>query len=298
MPLPTLSEFVAGPWKKACYNRYKASTRARTDSALQTQLLPEFGIKQLDQISVIEIHTWFERYSLIAPGGANRTLDILKQIFNYAIECKLIHNNPTDGLKRNPRLKLTRFLSQTEIERLHDALDAHRGHYSGRQQVDIIRLLLFTGCRKGELIRLRWSEYYGDMLYLQDSKTGARTVLLNTQSQEILARRPRISNTWVFPSYHDTSKPRSDELSLWRKVRRVADLDGVRLHDLRHTFASHAVISKVPLPVVMRLLGHSQERMTLRYAHVSDSETEAAAERIGIAIDSVLRTGSTLNVVS
>ncbi|MCY3629605.1 MAG: tyrosine-type recombinase/integrase [Bacteroidota bacterium] len=292
MPLPTFSEFVAGPWKKVCYNQCKASTRARADSALQTQLLPEFGIKQLNQISVTEIYAWFERYSLTAPGGANRTLDILKQIFNYAIECDLIQNNPTDGLKRNPRLKLTRFLSKTEIKRLHEALDAHRGHYSGRQQVDIIRLLLFTGCRKGELVHLRWSEYHGDMLHLQDSKTGARTVLLNVQSQEILARQPKISSTWVFPSYHDTSKPRSGELSLWRKVRRVAGLDGVRLHDLRHTFASHAMISKIPLPVVMRLLGHSRERMTLRYAHVSDSETEAAAERIGIALDSVLRTGS------
>lgn len=297
MRVPTLKEFVTGPWKEACYHRCKASTRIRIDSALQTQLLPEFGIKQLDQIKIAEIHAWFERYSLTAPGGANRTLDVLKQIFNYAIECGLIQNNPTNGLKRNPRLKLTRFLSRAEINRLHEALDSHRGRYSGRQQIDIIRLLLFTGCRKGELVRLRWCEYHGDTLYLQDSKTGARTVLLNTQSQEILERQPRSSNTYVFPSYHDTSKPRSDELSLWRKVRRVAALDGVRMHDLRHTFASHAVISKIPLPVVMRLLGHSRERMTLRYAHVSDSETEAAAERIGVAMESILKTGSMTNII-
>ena len=258
------------------------------DSALRTQLLPEFGLKQLDHIEPVEVLHWFESYSLTAPGGANRALDVLKQIFNYAIECGYIQNNPTNGIKRNPRLKLTRFLSRAEVDQLHEALDSHCGRDSGRQQVDIIRLLLFTGCRKGEIVHLRWSECHGDRLYLHDSKTGARTVHLNTQSQEILARQPRISNIYVFPSCHDTSKPRSNELSLWRKMKRVANLEDVRLHDLRHTFASHAVISKVPLPVVARLLGHSQERMTLRYAHVSDCETEEAAERIGIAMGAAL----------
>ena len=285
---PTLNEFVSGTWKKVCYNSCKRSTRIRIDSALRTQLLPEFGDKRLDHVGPVTILNWFERYSLTAPGGANRTLDVLKQIFNYAIECGFIQNNPTNGLKRNPRLKLTRFLSRAEIGRLHQALDSHSGRASGRQQIDIIRLLLFTGCRKGEVIHLRWSEYHGDRLYLHESKTGARTVHLNIQAQTILARQPRISDIYVFPSHHDTSKPRSNELSLWRKVKRVARLEDVRLHDLRHTFASHAVINKIPLPIVARLLGHSRERMTLRYAHVSDRETEAAAERIGSAMGSVL----------
>lgn len=291
MRSPTLNEFVAGAWKKICYDPCKKSTRVRVDSALRTQLLPEFGLKQLDHIESVEVLNWFEHYSLTAPGGANRALDVLKQIFNYAIECGLIHNNPTNGLRRNPRLRLTRFLSRAEVDQLHEALDSHRGRDSGRQQVDIIRLLLFTGCRKGEIIHLRWSEYHGDRLYLHDSKTGARTVHLNTQAQAILSCQPKVSDIYVFPSYHDTSKPRSSELSLWRKIKRVANLEDVRLHDLRHTFASHAVISKVPLPVVARLLGHSRERMTLRYAHVSDCETEAAAERIGIAMEAVLAHG-------
>lgn len=291
MRSPTLNEFVAGTWKKVCYNPCKKSTRVRVDSALRTQLLPEFGFKRLDHIESVEVLNWFEHYSLTAPGGANRALDVLKQIFNYAIECGFIHNNPTNGLKRNPRLRLTRFLSRAEIDQLHEALDSHCGRDSGRQQVDIIRLLLFTGCRKGEIVHLRWSEYHGDRLHLHDSKTGARTVHLNTQSQAILARQPEVSDIYIFPSRHDTSKPRSSELSLWRKVKRIANLEDVRLHDLRHTFASHAVINKVPLPVVARLLGHSRERMTLRYAHVCDRETEAAAERIGIAMEAVLAHG-------
>lgn len=86
----------------------------------------------------------------------------------------------------------------------------------------------------------------------------------------------------------DSSRPRSAELSLWRKIKKQARIEDVRLHDLRHTFASYAVMQGVPLPVISRLLGHSETRMTLRYAHVSDRETEAAAERIGSAIAALL----------
>lgn len=102
--------------------------------------------------------------------------------------------------------------------------------------------------------------------------------------------RQRRVGPYVFPDPNNPSAPRSSELSVWRKVRRSADLDGVRLHDLRHTFASHAVISGVPIPVVARLLGHSHVRMTLRYVHVSDRETQNAAERVGAAIALQLRT--------
>ena len=207
---------------------------------------------------------------------------------NHAIACDHLATNPTRGLLRNPRRKLTRFLSRAEVGRLHAALDAHRGRGSGRQQAEIIRLLLLTGCRKGELVRLRWSEFDEDVLRLRDSKTGPRTVFLNTQAQTILARQPRTGSTWVFPSSLDPSRPRSAELSLWPKVCRQAGLEGVRLHDLRHSFASHAVMQGVPLPVVSRLLGHLHPGMTFRYAHVGDRETEAAAERIGVAIATML----------
>ena len=288
MAAPTLRDFVTGPWKAACYDRCKWSTRRRTDSALQTQLLPNFGERSLDRIHRAAVHAWFDRYSQTAPGGANRTLDVLRQILNHAIACGHIAANATRGVKRNPRPKLTRFLSRAEVDRLHAALDAHRGRGSGRQQAAIIRLLLLTGCRKGELVSLRWSEIDGDALRLTDSKTGPRAVFLNAQARTILARQSRNGSAHVFPASADSAKARSAELSLWRKARRQAGIEDVRLHDLRHTFASHAVMSRVPLPVVSRLLGHAGTRMTLRYAHVSDRETEAAAERIGDAIAALL----------
>ena len=171
------------------------------------------------------------------------------------------------------------------------------GHGSGRQQADIIRLLLLTGCRKSELVSLRWSEVVDeDTLHLNDTKTGPRPVFLNAQARRILARQPRTPSPYVFPSSVDASKTRAAELSLWRKVRRQAGIEDVRLHDLRHTFASHAVMRSVPLPVVVRLLGHAGTRTTLRYAHVSDRETEAAAERVGDALAFILAEPPTSSV--
>ena len=120
------------------------------------------------------MHRWFDRYSRTAPGGANRTLDVLRQILNQAAVWGHVTINPTRGVRRNPRPRPTRFLSRTEIERLHAALDAHRGRESGPQQADIIRLLLLTGCRKSELVSLRWSDVDGDVLHLRDGKTGPR----------------------------------------------------------------------------------------------------------------------------
>ena len=289
--IPTFAAFVTGDWKRACDDRCKPSTRRRAAGALRTQLLPAFGRLPLDRIDPAAVHRWFDRYSLAAPGGANRTLDVLRQILNHAVACGHIAANPTRGVRRSPRPKPTRFLSRTEIERLHAALDAHRGRGSGAQQTDIIRLLLLTGCRKSEIVCLRWSEVREDTLQLTDTKTGPRTVFLNARAQDILGRQPRTGSAWVFPSMADAARKRSTELSLWRKVRRQAGIDDVRLHDLRHTFASHAVLQGIPLPVVSRLLGHAKTRMTLRYAHLGDRETEAAAERIGAAISALLDGG-------
>ena len=243
---------------------------------------------RLHEIRSSGVHEWFDRYSRTAPAGANRILDILKQIFNYAIECDLLHANPARGVRHNPRPRVTRFLSREELARVYAVLDAHRGRGSGQQQVAIIRLLLLTGCRKGEIVRLRWDEVDGGVLRLADSKTGPRTVFLSDAARELIARQPRTGSPYVFPSLKDGSRPRSSELSLWRKVQREAEVEDVRLHDLRHTFASHAVMQRVPLPVLSQLLGHSRDRMAMRYAHVGDREVEAAAERVGTQIAALL----------
>ena len=123
-----------------------------------------------------------------------------------------------------------------------------------------------------------------DGLVLADSKTGPRRVPLNSQARRILDSQPQTESPFVFPSPLDPSRPRSSELSIWDRVREAAGIEDVRLHDLRHTHASHAVMNGVPVPVVSRMLGHASVRMTLRYAHLGDREIEAEAERIGEAV--------------
>ncbi len=263
------------------------------ESALRTQLVPTFGSQSLNEITRSDVTEWFLHYSRKAPAGANRALDILRQIFNYAIDCGCLNGpNPTSGVKHNPRSKATRFLSRDEVARLHASLDAHKGREPGRQQVAIIRLLLLTGCRKSEIVRLQWREFDGGVLRLLDSKTGPRTVFLSKAAQSLIKQQPRSGSPYVFPSPKDGSRPRSRELSVWRKVRHEAGVEDVRLHDLRHTFASHAVMRGVPLPVVARLLGHSRDRMALRYTHVGDREVEAAAERVGAKLAALLDGGA------
>ena len=287
--VPLFRDFVEGPWREAHFDRYKPSTRRSARIVLSRWVLPAFGSKPLDRITPAQARRWFDAYSRTSPGGANRTLDILRQIMNFAIACGHIETNPTRGVRKNRRTPLTRFLSREEIGRLHGALDQHaeRGD-ENRKQADIIRLLLLTGCRLGEIVRLRWSEVQGDALELADSKTGPRKVPLNSRARRILGRQPRGQSPFVFPSPLDPSRPRGDRLRLWYRVQREAGIEDVRLHDLRHTHASHAVMNGVPVPVVSRMLGHSNVRMTLRYAHLGDREVEEAAERVGEFIAAIM----------
>ena len=185
--VPLFRDFVAGAWKEAHFERYKPSTQKGVRSLLGRQLLPIFGSKPLDQISRARIEHWFDAFSGTAPGNANRALELLRQIMNFAIACGHIDTNPAQGMKCNRRPALTRFLSVEEIGRLHRMLDRQTRRNS-RQQAGIIRLLLLTGCRKTEIVRLRWSEVQGDTIVLADSKTGPRKVPLNTQARRVLER--------------------------------------------------------------------------------------------------------------
>ena len=284
---PLMRDFVANEWKQAHFDRYKQSTKRGVRSVLEGRILPAFGSKPLDRITPAQAAQWFHAFSRTAPGNANSALKLLRQIMNFAMACGYIDANPTRGIKRNRRQPLTRFLSREEIGRLHQVLDG-LPRESDRQQADIVRLLLLTGCRKGEIVRLRRSEVQGDALMLADAKTGPRKVPLNSHARRIIERQPRQGSAFVFPSPRDPARPLGDNLGLWSRVRREAGIEDVRLHDLRHTHASHAVMNGVPVPVVSRLLGHANVRMTLRYAHLGDRDIEAAAERVGKAIADII----------
>ena len=287
--IPLFRNYVADPWMAGQSHRWKPSTRKTVESRLRSHLLPAFGHLPLHRITPANVDAWFDRCSAKAAGGANKALATLRQIMNHAVSSGLIAANPARRTRMNPRPRLTRFLSVEEIVRLHEALDkcvAERPAWAG--QADIIRLLLYTGSRKSEIKNLKWSEVDGDTLRLADSKTGPRTVYLSADARAVIDRQRDVAGPFVFPSPVDPGRPRGNELTLWPRARDRAGISGVRLHDLRHSYASQAVMKGIPLPVVARLLGHREAKMTMRYAHVGDREVIAAAERIGEAISRAL----------
>ena len=272
--VPVFRDFATTEWRQTVTNRRAHSSSTYIDRTLRL-LLPAFGRLRLDRIRRIAVERWFDTYSKRAAGH--------------------VTSNPAKGIRANPRAKLTRFLSAEEIERLHRILDRLVDEKPFRQaQADIIRLLLLTGCRRGEILTLRWTEVDGNMLRLAQTKTGPRQIWLSEAARSILDRQPRTGSTYVFPSRCDPTRPISKTLELWYRARREAEIRDVRLHDLRHTVASQAVARGVALPTVARMLGHTDPTMTLRYAHVSDRDAEIAAERIGRLIANTMETGEAI----
>ena len=296
--VPLFRDFVLDEWWPRYRRRCAPASCRSANRVLERQLIPAFGRLPLDTIRRIDIERWFDAYSRTAPGGANKALEILGQIMNAALAAGHVGTAPVKSIAKNPRPKLTRFLSAEEIERLHRVLDRLVGERpSRRQQADVIRLLLLLlllllpGCRVGEILTLQWRSYQEGRLHLPDTKTGPRRVWLSQAAQAILARQPRAASPYVFPSPRRPDQPLSHTLCLWRRARKEAGLDDVRLHDLRHTVASQAVARGVPLSTVARMLGHADPVMTLRYAHVGNRDLQAAAERIGRAIEAAMETG-------
>ena len=247
---------------------------------LRNQILPWFEGRQIAAITRADVQRWFA--SLRAtPVAADRSAPILSVIMREAetYGYRPEDSNPCAGIRRYRRRGRERFLSGQELRRLALTLERHEARRP--RHVAFIRLLLLTGCRKSEIATLPWSAYREGHLFLPDSKTGPRTVWLSSPAREVLEQLPQ-TGKWVFPSVR-TDRPLCVYTFdvFWREVRAEADLRDVRLHDIRHTVATHAVMRNVPLPVVARLLGHRNSSVTLRYAHVGDRETEAAAERVG-----------------
>ncbi len=147
--------------------------------------------------------------------------------------------------------------------------------------VAIVRLLLLTGCRKREIVTLRWREYREGHLHLEDSKSGPRMVWLSSPARRILKELPRTS-PWVFPSSRTGNSVHVETVEFfWRRLRSEVNLQDVRLHDLRHTFASIAVMRGENILTVGRLLGHNDPGTTLKYTHLAHDAVAEAAETVG-----------------
>ena len=188
--------------------------------------------------------------------------------------------NPCLGIALNPRKQVARFLDTDELARLGRALDDHEARWP--EAVAAIRLLALTGCRRSEVLDLRWRDIGADALNLEDSKTGPRAVLLGEAARAHVAafHGPRKPDAFLFPSYVH-GKGYESMRNCWRAVCDHAGFGRLRLHDLRHTAASQAVMAGENLPLVGKLLGHKRHRTTAGYAHLADAHLVEAAERVG-----------------
>ena len=283
---PTFSEFLDSVWIREVFERWKPSTQLMAKSVLRTQLRPRFGHRRLHRLTELDIHQWFDEFSLTKAGGANRALDIVRSIVGLAITYGYIQTPLCANITQNHKRTLNRFLSLEEIERVDEVMTmlTMKGGERERQFAEIIRLLLLTGCRCNEIVMLKWSYIDGHEINLPDSKTGARSVYLSEAARVVLTRQ-RSANEFVFE--HEDHKPRRGIQAYWLKVRSLANINDVRIHDLRHTFASHAALMNETLPMISKMLGHKRLSMTLRYTHVSQQETTIAAEHISNLIETL-----------
>ena len=215
---------------------------------------------------------------------ASRTVGLLGGILSFAVDEGVRPDNPVIGIKRYPDRKGERFLFPAELVRLGEVLNSVEK--KEELAVPAIRLLILTGCRKNEILCLKWSEVDFDLgcLRLADSKTGRKIVMLGAPALQTLASLSKQEGSdYVFPAMkgekHYVGLPKA-----WARIRKQAGLDGVRIHDLRHSFASVGAGAGMGLQVVGKLLGHKDPKTTARYSHITDDPARAAADRIAGSI--------------
>ncbi|MGA3341118.1 MAG: tyrosine-type recombinase/integrase [Methylocella sp.] len=222
------------------------------------------------------------RARAIVKGGkgvAARALAVLSAVYTFGIRKGVVHANPTRNVKPSKGKAPGRFLTTDEWSRLGEALRSYAGGVGANVFVDAINLLALTGCRRSEITRLRWSEVdlEAGLLRLEYSKTGPRTVPLGDQAMRLIAELKRAAfSTWVFPSSRGTG-PIVGIQKVWNDIRTRADLPTVRLHDLRHSFASQAINGGASLYLTGAILGHRQSSTTQRYAHLQSDPVRLLA---------------------
>ena len=237
------------------------------------------------------------RARIIVRGGrgvANRVIETLGSIFTFAVNNDLRADNPVRGTKKFPPRRIERFLTLAELARLGDALTTAEQEGENPSALAAIRLLMLTGCRRGEILGLQWRhvDLERGCLRLPDSKTGAKVVPLGAAVVQLLSDLPRLQdNPYVLPGARDGGHLIGLHKA-WRRVQAAANLEGLRIHDLRHSFASVAVASGESLFLVGRVLGHKQARTTQIYAHVRDDPLRAVADRASSAIAAAMAGGN------
>ena len=269
----------------------KPSTARLYRKIIDNRILPRLGKRRVSDIGKNDVAGLHHEMRDV-PGHANRTLSVLSRMMTLAEvwEMRPEGVNPCRHVKKYPERKRERFLSDDEYRRLGSALrDAEKEGLVSAAAIAAIRLLMLTGCRSGEIMSLRWE--YVDLnvgeLRLPDSKTGSKVVHLGDPAIAVLRGIPRVEGEpWVLPGakrgthiayLHDS----------WTRILERAEIENLRIHDLRHSFASGGLLVGEGLPMIGKLLGHNKVQTTARYAHLANDPIKAAANRIASRIAAV-----------
>jgi integrase len=285
---------------------------------------PELGATKADKVTRTQVAKLHGKLKA-TPFQANRVLAVIGSMYAFAGRSGIVAEgmNPARRIEQFKEHRRERFLTGGELERLGAAMREAEtkgipwGVNEGKPKAKhlpkaknrftkispfaaaAIRLLLFTGCRLREILHLRWEQVDLErgLLFLADSKTGRKTVILNAPALAVLTGLDRLGS-YVVPG-DDPEKPRADLKRPWEAVARRAGLEGVRLHDLRHTYASFGAGGGLGLPIIGKLLGHTQASTTQRYAHLDADPLRRASEAIGGRIAAALdgkRAGSVVQL--
>jgi len=274
--------------------RLKPSTARDYIYTIEHVIKPLMGTRKIVDVTradVAEIHHARRK----TPYQANRILCLLSKMFNLTEIWGLRPDgsNPCRHVKKYKESRRERFLSADELRELGRVMA--EGEESGAENPYVVaafRLLVFTGCRMSEIRDLKWDYVTPTHIALPDSKTGARKIPLPKAAREILASLPREpGNPYVIvgdvpgQQIQDLEKP-------WRRIRARAGLGKVRIHDLRHTYASNAILAGLPLPMVGKILGHTQISTTMRYVTLPDAPVSDAADLVSRGLEKMLTLGT------
>ena len=291
----------------------KSGTAGNYEAILKTYLVPRLGKRAVESITASEI-AQLHIALRDRPYQADRLLAIIGSMYGFAAKRGLVPRgtNPALGLERFRETSRERYLSTDELARLGEALrlaetvglpwksdpakppskhlpaQALRRTLLAPEVTLAFRLLLFTGARLREVLHLEWRhvDLERGLILLPDSKTGRKTIVMSVLTVALLRSAQR-AGPFVIPGALP-DQPRSDLKKPWLAIQRHADLDGVRLHDLRHTFASIGAGASLGLPIVGKLLGHSQPATTARYAHLDADPLRRATDLIGAQLAAAL----------
>lgn len=285
---PTMKEFGQRFLDEHVASHCKPTTQAEYKRSVELFINPKLGTHRIIDVTradVVELHQSLKA----TPYQANRTLGILSVMFTIAHTWGVRTDgmNPCWKVKRYKEEKRERYLAPDELARLGKVL---RESNSEREAVNCIRLLLLTGCRLSEIQKLKWEhvDLNAGVLRLPDSKTGAKLVAIGKAAIDVFKSIGRVKGNPYVITGQVEGQHLSDMQRPWRRLRKRAGLDDLRIHDLRHSFASDALQLGEDLPMIGKLLGHTQVQTTARYAHLKTDPIRAAADKVADAIASAL----------